>query len=157
MVWSLQNAVRVAQRVLTWTGRKSRACRPHLAVTIRLDSTALVTETSVQNTCFTNYESGGQGWSYINYINSSPAWRAHWFPELGGTTLAYPGTSETATSAPVWPTSLDFPSCTSTRMFSIFISGSRGPFFFYCVLLFLTSKCSIFSFSWSFLHWDLSS
>lgn len=33
-------------------------------------------------------------------IHSCPACRAHWFPELGGTALASPGTSETAASGP---------------------------------------------------------
>ena len=42
-------------------------------------------------------------------------------------------------------------------MFSIFTSFSRGPFFLYYAFLFLTSKHSIFSFSWSFLRWNLSS
>ena len=44
---------------LDWDWPQVTCCRPRLAVTIRLDSTALATETSAQNTCVTHHEGGG--------------------------------------------------------------------------------------------------
>lgn len=90
-------------------------------------------------------------------IHSCPACRAHWFPEPGGTALASPGTSETAASGPHVTNIRGLSSLYINQNVFLSISVSRGPFFFYSVLLFLTSECSIFSFSWSFLRWDLSS